>query len=56
MSIEIIESPRPEDGKEPPLPTYHEMLDYLRTELEIPGAQSFWSAVQYVKHRLQRSP
>jgi hypothetical protein len=52
QKIVIIESPRPEEGKEPPLPGYHELLEYLCTELRIPGSPTFWDAVSYLRERL----
>lgn len=48
--IEIVLSPRPEDDSWTP-PTYHEMLDYLCRELQVPGSPNFWEAVQYIKKK-----
>ena len=48
-NIEIVPSPRPEDGQEPPLPGYHALLDALCSEFHVPGSPSFWEAMQYIK-------
>lgn len=45
--VEVVPSPRPD--VEPPLPTYHELLDYLCEEFNIPGSPTFWDAVKYIK-------
>jgi hypothetical protein len=50
--IEVVQSPRPEDGHEPPLPTYHELLSTLCDEFHVPGSQTFSEAIRYIKgHR-----
>ena len=52
-SAVVVPSPRPEDGKEPPLPhDYHVLLDLMCKELSIPGSMTFWEAVAWVKRRL----
>lgn len=51
--VEVVPAPRPESD-EHRLPSYHEMLDYLCTELGVPGAPSFWEAVAHVKRKLGR--
>lgn len=49
----VVPSPRPEDGKEPPLPPdYHVLLNLMCKELSIPGSMTFWEAVAWVKKRL----
>jgi hypothetical protein len=47
--IEVVSSPRPEDGHEPPLPTYHELLNTLCDEFHVPGSPTFSEAVRYIK-------
>lgn len=47
--IEIVPSPRPEPGQEPPLPTYHELLNILCDEFHVPGSPTFSEAVRYIK-------
>jgi hypothetical protein len=47
--IEIVESPRPEPGQEPPLPTYHELLNTLCDEFHVPGSHDFLGAIRYIK-------
>jgi hypothetical protein len=46
--IILEEAERPEDDKAV-FPTYHEMLDYMCKELNVPGMQSFWGAVAWIK-------
>jgi hypothetical protein len=48
--VQLVLSPRPEDDSWTP-PTYHEMLDYLCKELQVPGSPNFWEAVQYIKKK-----
>lgn len=52
----IVPSPRPEneddyqvDGVQIHWPTYHVLLNHLCRELGVPGAQSFWGAVAWIK-------
>lgn len=52
--ITIIPSPRPEDDSDPGYPSYHEMLNHLCDELGVPGSQTFYSAVAWVKERMGR--
>jgi hypothetical protein len=49
MPIKIIPSPRPEPGQEPPLPTYHELLNHLCDEFSVPGSHDFRGAIRYIK-------
>ena len=46
-NIEIVDSPRPE--VEPPLPTYHALLDALCEEFNVPGSPTFWQAMTFIK-------
>ena len=48
MKIELIEGERP-SGENPPLPTYHDILNLLCREFEIPGSPSIWSAIEWIK-------
>jgi hypothetical protein len=50
--IEVVSSPRPEDGKEPLLPTYHELLEQICTRFKIPGSPSFWDALNHIEQRI----
>lgn len=52
-NLVILEAPRPESDAHA-LPTYHQLLDHLCTELGVPGSPSFWEAVAHVKRRLEK--
>ncbi len=52
---------RPEEPNEvnldgPPLPSYHELLDLLCTEFQVPGSPNFREAIQYIRTHYQRIP
>jgi hypothetical protein len=47
--IELVPSPRPEPGQEPPLPTYHELLNTLCDEFNVPGSPTFSEAIKHIK-------
>jgi len=49
IDIDIVSSPRPEPGQEPPLPTYHELLNLLCDEFSVPGSHDFRGAIRYIK-------
>lgn len=49
-NIKVISSPRPENDNIP-LPTYHEILNYICDEFKIPGSPSLWDAVNYIKRK-----
>jgi hypothetical protein len=50
--IEIVSCPRPDDDNLP-LPTYHQLLNHLCTELGVPGSPTFFEAVAFIKERLR---
>lgn len=52
MGIEIVDSPRPEDDKMV-LPDYHEILELLCKEFEIPGSPDLWSAIEHIKKKME---
>ncbi len=47
--IKIVDSPRPEDGKYPPLPDYQEMLGQLCDRFQIPGSLTFNEAMDWIQ-------
>jgi hypothetical protein len=53
--IEVVPSPRPEPGQEPPLPGYHELLNQLCDEFKVPGSHDFSGAIEYIKEHYPTS-
>lgn len=53
--IELVPSPRPKPGQEPPLPTYHELLSTLCDEFQVPGSPTFSEAIRYIKEHYPKT-
>jgi len=49
--VEYVHKPKERIKEKSRFPTYHEMLDYLCRELQIPGSPDFHEAVKWLKTR-----